>query len=205
MLTIYLTRHGETLWNRENRLQGWMDSELTEIGINNANKLGERLKEIDFRAIYTSPSERALKTAQQVNSVRDIPIFTEPDLKEIYFGEWEGKTKEEIEINFKKEYFDFWNSPNLYNHEPHKGESLTDFKNRVEKAVKGIMAKHPDGNVLMVSHAVVIRAIMSFIMNIPTEKMWEPPFIHGTSLSVFHWNGQKFDIRMLGDISHLGG
>lgn len=203
MLHIYLTRHGETQWNIENRLQGWKNSELTENGISHARLLGERLSQTSLNAIYSSSSERALQTVKYVNAGRDIPIFIDPDLKELSFGEWEGKTHKEIEEIDPKEYFHFWNEPKSYNHQPHKGEGLADFKKRVEEAFKRIIAENTSGNLLIVTHGVVIKAILSFVMDIPTEKMWETPFIHGTSLSVFQWDGEKFTVQMLGDTSHI--
>lgn len=203
MLHIYLTRHGETEWNKENRLQGWRDSNLTEKGINNALKLGERLNETSFNAIYSSPSGRAFQTAKYVRLERDIPIITDKDLREIFLGEWEGKTREEIEADYKTEYFHFWNAPEVYDHEPHQAEGLVDFKKRVEGAVRRVIEDNPSGNILIVTHAVVIKAIISYVKDVPTEKMWDPPFIHGTSLSLFNWDGEKFEVQLLGDTSHM--
>lgn len=203
MLKIYLTRHGETKWNLEKRLQGWKDSELTESGINNALSLGERLHKIEFNAIYTSPSQRAYQTAKYVAMERDIPIYIEEKLKELYFGVWEGQKQEEIEKNYKNEYFNFWNLPHLYNHKQHQGESLTGFKKRVEECLLKIISENPNGNILIVTHAVVIKAIISYIMNKPTENLWDPPFIHGTSLTQFDWDGEKFIVKRVGDTMHL--
>ena len=57
-MKIYITRHGETKWNIQGRMQGWKNSDLTEKGIENAKKLGKSLKEINFDCIYSSPSGR---------------------------------------------------------------------------------------------------------------------------------------------------
>ncbi|UCZ54831.1 histidine phosphatase family protein [Bacillus shivajii] len=205
MLNIYLTRHGETQWNKENRLQGSKDSELTDNGIENAIMLGKRLSNIDFNAIYSSTSERAFQTAKYITLDKDIPIYTNEDLKEIHFGEWEGKTKEEILAikNYNIQFRNFWDNPHTYNHKPHKGEGLTVFKQRVEDAVRRVISENHNGNILIVTHAVVIRAILSFTMNISTEQMWEPPFIHGTSLTTFNWDGEQFNYKMIGDTSHF--
>jgi broad specificity phosphatase PhoE len=205
MLNIYLTRHGETQWNKENRLQGSKDSQLTDKGIKNAIMLGERLRNIDFNAIYSSPIERAFQTAKYIKLDKEVPIYTVEDLKEIHFGDWEGKTQKEVEAIeiYKNEYQNFWNNPNTYNHRPHNGESLTAFKNRVEKAIRRVISDNKDGNVLIVTHAVVIKAIMSITMNILTERMWDPPFIHGTSLTIFNWDGEQFNFKMIGDTSHF--
>lgn len=203
MLQIYLTRHGETEWNIENRLQGWKNSALTEKGVRHAHLLGERLSQTDFRAIFTSSSERALETTNYVNAGRDIPVIVEPNLRELSFGDWEGKTHKEIEEIDEVEYFHFWNSPHLYNHQSHKGEGLADFNKRVQEAFKRIVAEYTSGNLLIVTHGVAIKAILSYVMDLPTEKMWETPFIHGTSLSIFQWDGDKFTVQMLGDTSHF--
>lgn len=205
MLNIYLTRHGETQWNIENRLQGSKNSQLTDKGIEHAFMLGNRLRNIDFSAIYTSPLERALQTANYIKSDKDVPIYTIENLKEMNFGDWEGKTKDEIEAvdNYKNEYHNFWHIPHMYNHKPHNGEGLITFKRRVEEALSKVISSNSDGNILIVTHAVVIKAILSFTMDISTDKMWDPPFIHGTSLTIFKWDGEQFNFKMIGDISHF--
>ncbi|MCM3721161.1 histidine phosphatase family protein [Solibacillus isronensis] len=205
MLNIYLTRHGETQWNIENRLQGSKNSQLTDKGIEHAIMLGNRLRNIDFSAIYTSPLERALQTANYIKSDKDVPIYTIENLKEMNFGDWEGKTKDEIEAvdNYKNEYHNFWHIPQMYNHKPHYGEGLITFKRRVEEVLSKVISSNSDGNILIVTHAVVIKAILSFTMDISTDKMWDPPFIHGTSLTIFQWDGEQFNFKMIGDISHF--
>jgi probable phosphoglycerate mutase len=203
VLNLFITRHGETQWNSENRLQGRKDSELTDNGKRNAVALGERLYPTHFNAIYSSPIDRAVKTAKLIRSDREIPIRLEEGLKEINFGDWEGKVKEEIEQNSKQEFFDFWNAPHQYNHVPHNGESLSDLKRRVEQVINHIIADNKDGNVLIVTHGVAIRAILSYLMNIPTEKWWDGPFIEGTSLTLAQYDGETFHVKMIGDSSHM--
>ncbi|WML55603.1 histidine phosphatase family protein [Neobacillus sp. PS3-12] len=203
MLNIYITRHGETQWNSENRLQGWKDSELTDNGKRNAVALGERLYQINFNTIYTSPIDRAVKTASLVCSDRNIPILFEDGLKEINLGDWEGKVKEEIEQTSKQEFFNFWNAPHLYNHEMHNGESFAALKSRVENVINRIIADNKEGNILIVTHGVTIRAILSYLMNIPTEKWWEGPFIEGTSLTLAQYDEGTFQVKMIGDTLHI--
>jgi probable phosphoglycerate mutase len=203
VLHIYITRHGETQWNSENRLQGWKDSELTDNGIRNAVALGERLYQTEFNAVYSSPIERAVKTTKLICSDRIIPLRLEDGLKEINFGDWEGKVKEEIEQISKQEFFNFWNAPHLYNHEPHNGESLVTLKRRVEQVIYRIIADNTDGNVLIVTHGVAIRAILSYLMNTPTEKWWDGPFIEGTSLTLAQYDEGTFKVKMIGDTLHI--
>lgn len=72
MITLYITRHGETEWNTEKRMQGWSDSNLTVKGGEHAALLGNRLKEVSFDAIYSSPSKRTELTAGLIKGDKDI-------------------------------------------------------------------------------------------------------------------------------------
>lgn len=74
---IYLTRHGQTLWNIENRLQGRGNSKLTEEGKGRAEMLSKRMKNIHIDTIYSSPLERAFITANIIKGDRDIEIITD--------------------------------------------------------------------------------------------------------------------------------
>ncbi len=93
---IYLTRHGQTLWNIENRLQGRGNSKLTEEGKGRAEMLSKRMKNIHIDTIYSSPLERAFITANIIKGDRDIEIITDDGLMEMCFGDYEGKKTEEI-------------------------------------------------------------------------------------------------------------
>ncbi|QKE72173.1 histidine phosphatase family protein [Arthrobacter citreus] len=204
MLTIYLTRHGETEWNIENRLQGSKDSNLTSNGIRDAKLLGKELSEVKFSKIYTSSSKRAVTTANILTSDRSIQLFQEDDLKEINFGDWEGKTNIEINEQFKNEFESLWSSPHLYDHAPHRGESLEDLRNRVGDVIQKIVNSNEEGNVLIVTHAVVLATIVAYLKQSPTEKLWDIPYVHGTSLTIIHVNQDKnIEFKLLCDTSHL--
>ncbi len=73
MLHLYIARHGQTQWNVEKRMQGWLDSDLTELGLYNARALGERLKDIELNQVYISPSKRTEETAKTILGSRRPP------------------------------------------------------------------------------------------------------------------------------------
>ncbi|MEK3886654.1 histidine phosphatase family protein [Bacillus sp. FSL K6-3431] len=200
MLTLYITRHGETEWNIQKRMQGWGDSQLTENGIRNAVCLGKRLNEIDLDAIYLSPSKRTRLTAELICKDRNIPIIFDENLKEIDIGDWEGKTQSYIEENYPNEYHSFWNTPHLYT--SLNGENFIDLQGRVLKSLNAIREKNTSGNVLIVTHSVVIKMLLAFFKNSPLEKLWEPPFIYDTSLTVVELREQDNRIVLEGDLSH---
>lgn len=201
MLKIFLTRHGETEWNIQKRMQGWSDSNLTENGVQNALALGKRLKEVTYEAIYTSPSGRTVATSKLIKGERDIPLIMDKRLKEIHLGDWEGQTSTDIEKLNPIEFHLFWNSPNLYR--PISGESFTELQQRVLEVLNFIRDQHPSGNILIVTHAVVLKTILAFFKRYPLEKLWDPPFIHGTSLSIIEWDGKEANIILEADMSHV--
>lgn len=204
MLTIYLTRHGETVWNIENRLQGSKDSELTASGISDAKLLSEKLEKVSFSKIYTSSSKRAVTTANILKNNRTIPIIEEDDLKEINFGDWEGKTKQEINEGFENEFESLWKTPHLYDHSPHQGESLLDLRERVGNVIQNILNSNEEGNILIVTHAVVLATIVAHLKQSPNEKLWDLPYVHGTSLTIINFDKDKdLQFKVLCDTTHL--
>ncbi|WP_423406748.1 histidine phosphatase family protein [Heyndrickxia sp. MSNUG] len=199
MLKIFITRHGETLWNVEKRLQGWKDSPLTEIGIKNAAALGAALEETPFDAVFCSPSERSVHTAKLIVGNQTIPFYLEQKLREINMGDWEGRTQSEIEESDGDSFHSFWNTPHLYNAKT--GENFEDVQHRAVEAINEIKNAHQSGNILLVTHTVVIKCLLAYFKNLPLEKLWEPPCIHDTSLTVIEIS-QVPKILLEGDISH---
>jgi broad specificity phosphatase PhoE len=200
LLTLYITRHGETEWNTQKKMQGWSDSELTKNGKRNAVLLGNRVREINFDAIYSSPSKRAKITAELIKDDRDIPIIIDDNLMEINMGKWEGQAVSFIKEKYPDEFHSFWNAPHLYN--SLNGESFDELKNRVLKSITSIQEKHSSGSILIVTHSVVIKTLCAYFKNLPLDKLWEPPFIHDTSLTIVELIEKESNIVMEGDLKH---
>ncbi len=202
MPTIYLTRHGETEWNLENRLQGWQDSPLTAKGRSHAEKLGRRLQDIPFQAVYSSPSERAYQTAQLICDGWSTPIETDDRLKEIHMGEWEGQTRETIEQHDLEGYSAFWKTPHLYSSKT--GENFDVLKNRLLACFKDIQLKHQEETVLIVTHGIAINVLLAHFKGNGLDQLWmSSPFIHGTSLTIIESTEQGYSIVLEGDMKHI--
>lgn len=200
-MKIYITRHGETQWNKEGIMQGWENSNLSENGIEDAKKLGDRLKDIDFHCIYCSPLGRAVETAKYIRQDKDTEIVIVEPLKEMGFGRWEGMEHDTIKEMYPDEQYNFWNKPHLYR--PIDGESYEEFFVRVKGALDNIINNVTGENILIVSHAVVIKAIYAIIKKLPLEELWNPPFIHGTSLTVVEVIDKKVNFILEANTSHL--
>lgn len=200
-MKLYITRHGETEWNKAGKMQGWKDSNLSEKGIENAKRLGAKLREIEFDCIYCSPLGRALDTAKHIKGDKGTNIVICEDLKEMGFGTWEGMEHAKIEEFYPEQQYSFWNEPHLY--EPVDGETFEVFLDRVRSVLNYIISNASGENVLVVTHAAVIKAIYSIIRNLPLEDFWSPPFMYDTCLSVLEIANEKTSFILEADISHL--
>ncbi len=154
--SVILVRHGETLWNIEKRLQGNMNSPLTENGIRQAEDTGIILDKIKIDSVYSSPLERAYKTAEIITGNRNLKISVKENLREINLGPWEGKTKEETRISDPLEYYNFWNEPEKFNLEG--AENFKNLQNRMAAQLSTILDENEGKTVLVVSHWIAIMA-----------------------------------------------
>ena len=200
-MKIYMTRHGQTVWNKEKRMQGRLDSGLTESGIENARLLGRHLKELRFEAIYSSPSGRTMKTAELLMGYTSAPVISDEELLEIHMGSWEGQKQMDVRKLYPDDFHAFWNSPHLY--KPAEGERFEQVQERAMRMLDKVVKNHPEGNVLVVTHTVVIKTLLAALKEKPMEQLWDPPYLHDTCLSVIDCTEGKKRILLEADISHL--
>lgn len=160
MLNVFLLRHGETQWNADgNRYCGRTDIPLTKKGISQAELIHNQLSDIKFNAVYSSPLQRALSTAQ-IASGKD-PVITDERLIEFRFGKWEGKTKEEF-IPEDPALWDRWcNDPGTTNAGV-TGETANEVVQRVNNFFEFALKKFPSGNILVVGHNGINRFYLAF-------------------------------------------
>jgi broad specificity phosphatase PhoE len=201
MTTLYITRHGETEWNTEGRMQGWNDSPLTELGVNQAYWLHERLKDMEFHAIYSSPAGRAYKTAEILKGERNIEIIAHDALREMNLCQWEGLDQKEIKEKDEECFYNYWKAPHLY--KPLLGEDFLELQDRITSGIKEIVKNHSDETVLIVTHTMTLKALMAGLNNKPISTLWDPPYINQTSLTIIQVDDGKISIEMYADDSHL--
>lgn len=199
-MKIYITRHGQTDWNVEGRMQGAKNSTLTEQGKIDAIKLGDSLNDIKIDYIYTSPLTRAYDTAQLIKGERDIPIEIYENLKEMNFGIWEGMHSDEVMRDYKDEHYRFWNEPHIYT--PNGGETFYELIKRVEKTLQDIINKNKGENILIVTHTIIIKAIYSILKKYEVKDFWNPPYINNTCLTILDYNEGNYTFVLEADTSH---
>src|SRR5688500_620517 len=130
MPLLALVRHGQSLWNLEDRFTGWIDVPLTEKGEEEARHAGELLREIDFQAAYTSVLSRAQDTLAIMLDVmgRDIPVIRDQALNERMYGELQGLNKQRTREKYGADIVQLWRRS--YDIPPPGGEALRDTAER---------------------------------------------------------------------------
>lgn len=177
MLTLYVVRHGKTLFNEKHLIQGVCDSPLTEEGIAQARKLASELNSVSFDACYVSPMNRAVQTARYIIAGKNIPLYINENLKEFNFGSLEGDSEKELVTIY----------PVLQGEhvESFDGEDMHEFTKRILFALDEIRKESKDGNVLVVTHSGVITALLHAITNLPDKDIVR---IKNCSVTKLAWN-----------------
>ncbi len=160
--TIVLVRHGETDWNRDNRLQGHADPPLNAAGRAQARSLARSL-DIAPDAVYSSPLARARETAAILAGGLGLEVVLVEDLREVDVGSWSGLTRAQVEERFPAGYRRWLE----YGHGWEDGETYEALGERVLASVHEIAEKHPGSRVLAVTHGGPIRAVLAAAAGVP--------------------------------------
>lgn len=176
-----MVRHGETDWNRRNRIQGWNDIPLNSAGMKQADRTARQLAGMNIAAVYSSPLMRALQTAERISGKHGLEPVIVDEFRELHQGVWEGLDVAEAKKRFPASYRKWLASP-LENRPP-GGESVAEVRDRVIKAYSRIIGEHPGGRTIcIVSHKVVIsiikcvrlnRDLNSIHLHLPENAEWE--------------------------------
>ncbi len=158
MATILLVRHGENNWVKENRLAGWTPGVvLNDNGHAQAKALSERLAHLPIKAIYTSPLERCVQTAEHVANPHGLDLIEFPEMGEVKYGEWEGAKI--AELSKKKEWHTIQFFPSRF--EFPDGESLRGVQARAVNSIEMLAQRHSDEMVIVCAHADVIKLVIA--------------------------------------------
>lgn len=192
-MELYLIRHGKTIWNKDNRLQGSKNIELAEEGIEAAKKLGEELKNTDFDYVFSSPLDRAYNTAVLATQNR-FSITKDENLREINFGDLEGHTYEEMEnADHPSRYF--FTAPEKFQPAPN-GESLESVCQRTKKFVQTIIepiyTKNPEARIMLVAHGALNKAIMCYLENHGLDQFWKDGLQKNCQATIFAFDGNSW-------------
>ena len=200
MTKIILTRHGITQWNIDKKYQGQSDTPLSKEGLEQAEKLAESLKNEKIDAVYSSDLLRAQKTAECIAGNHGLKVNTEPRLREIMFGEWEGLTFAQIDGKWPETFRDLFNHPDTITIPG--GESFQEVQKRAYTAFLDIIKKHPDETVVIVSHGGTIGTIFCSILELNLKHIFSIKQNNASINRIEYANDRAF-ITLLNDTHHL--
>lgn len=197
-MRLILVRHGETIWNREKRVQGFSDVDLSAEGLIQTEKLAIALREKRIEAICASPLRRAFHTARTIGKFHHLPIMIEPQLKELNQGDLEGKTYRELRDDYGSLLDQWLESPASFIMP--NGESLAQLQERAWPAIERLI--RVDKDTLVVSHSFTIMVLLCRIRGLDLSRVREVQVGLASKTEVEINNG-RCEVELFNDTSHL--
>ena len=191
MTTLVLIRHATNDWVHKGLLAGWTPGvHLNEQGRAQAQALAERLACSHLDAVYSSPLERALETAQAVVAPHGLEVRTHEGIGEVHYGDWNGQPLKKL---YKKP---LWRSVQLYPSGTRfpNGDSIGEMQARVVATLDEIRSAHPNQVVAIVAHADVIKAVVAYYAGMPLD-LFQRLVISPASVTIIRFN--RFGPRLL--------
>jgi phosphoserine phosphatase len=198
--TVFLVRHAQTMSNIAGRYMGWIDEDLSEEGIWQAEQLSHRLEDRSITSAYSSPLRRAYRTAEIIAVPHSIPVSQLEGLGEIRIGVWEGMYAAEIEAKFP----DVWR---VWRRDPSSiqmpgGESLAQVRERAIASFEDIVETNRGHQVLVVTHDVIVRLLVAYCLDVSTN-IYRRLEAANASLTIIQLIDDKRRLRLLNDTGHL--
>ena len=173
MLLMDMLRHGET--ESGGGFRGSLDDLLTDQGWQQMRQTTSRPAAWD--AIISSPLRRCADFAAHLADQLSLPLFIEDGLRELHFGDWEGKQAQVLMDECADDLGRFWENP--YTFTPPAGEPMTAFDQRVTSAIQQIAQRHAGEHVLLVTHGGVMRLLTARARGLPREQLLQVEVGHG--------------------------
>jgi len=198
--TILLVRHGETLDNIRGVAQGWSDSALSDLGLQQVRRLAGRVRDLAPSALYCSNLPRAISSANELAAVTGLEPRVLEDLRELNCGDWEGSTFVDVQKQ-EPDFFQRW-SRDMDLAVP-GGESFADLEIRMKRALDQIQKEQGEhrGTVAVVSHGLAIRVAATILLKVPlpTARSFAQD---NAALNIFHWRMDRYVLKVWNDTTH---
>jgi broad specificity phosphatase PhoE len=198
-LTILLTRHGQTDWNKAGRWQGHADIPLNETGQQQAAALCQRLQSWPIDTIYTSDLQRCVQTATPLANTLGLEPIKASIWRERDVGDFSGMTGAQA----REQYPDVWDKATRGMVDPPNGEPFTEVLSRAWQAYETVAEDHSEGTVMVVTHGGLLHALLGQIMGIDRTVYGRFSMRGNTGLSVIEVNDRGPVVTRLNDTSHL--
>ena len=200
-LIIYFLRHGETTASQTGGYCGTLDPDLTPEGYQMAEDFAAAYKALPWAAVFSSPLRRAVATAKPLCEAAGIRMQLKEGLREIAYGQWEGKTPEEVNREFHEPYVRWladpgWNAPT-------GGERGIDIARRSSLVIEEIEQTCRAGNVLVVSHKATTRIMLCSLLGIDVGRFRDRLDMPVASISIVEMAVNGPLLHRMGDRAHL--
>ena len=201
MTTIYLIRHAEAEGNLYRRIHGHYNALVTDNGFRQIEALKNRFEPIHIDAVWSSDLYRTMTTARSIYIPKSLPLYTDPQLREVNMGDWEDHPWGEVRHTQPELLTKFnnsdptWRAPN--------GESLFEVGTRLETSIRRIAQQHDGQTIAIFSHGTAIRQFTANVKGLSPEQWHTLGHSDNTAVSKFLYDDGCFTIEMEGDGSHL--
>ncbi len=200
MVDIYLLRHGQTAWNKDLIFRGRADVPLDDHGLAQAKCAVKALENTPLVEIHSSPLSRAVQTAHPTADAKNLPLKEAPELLDIDYGQWTGKSQVEIEKLFPELNRQWLQCPEQV-HFP-DGEDLSAVRERAFAYLLTLARTTGDGTILLVSHRVVLKVLICAALELELSKFWQVK-LDTACLSVLSFEDNRFSLSRMNDTCHL--
>ena len=201
MTRVYLIRHAEAEGNIYRRAQGWYDGAVSAKGARQIAALAERFKDVPVDALYSSDLARTVATAGAITKYHDIPIQTEPRLREINLGDWEDQPFGDLKHRDPEMLSYFNDDPERWR--VRGAESFPALTKRIRGVVTELAAKHDGQTIVCVSHGMAIRSLTADILGIASRDIPLVPHGDNTAVTALEAEGDTLRLLYASDTKHL--
>lgn len=200
MATFFLIRHAVNEWVKTGKLAGWTPAvHLNDLGRVQAEALGQRLVETKLTALYSSPLERTIETAQAIAKHHpDLTLHVENGVGEVRYGEWQGKALKKLAK--QKAWYTVQHVPSRMQFPD--GETMRGAQARAVDTIERLNLEHPEGIVAVVSHSDIIKMIVAHYLGMHLD-LFQRLNISPASLSIIQLGSDRPMIQVVNDTSHL--
>lgn len=200
MTRIFLIRHGRTEWNRQEIFRGRADVLLDDVGLKQAAALAGRLAGVGLLAVYSSPLQRALATAECVGRSGGLQPQAVEELTDMSYGAWEGQHHVQVRERDPDLYARWLSEPHLVR--PPGGETLAEVRRRATAALDRVALSHPHDTVAVVSHRVVNKVLLCAALGLGDDGFWR--IRQDTAcLNILEYENGHITVGLLNDTCHL--
>jgi probable phosphoglycerate mutase len=200
MTSIYLIRHGQTAWNKEEIFRGRTDVPLDETGLAQAELAGESLKGVTIDAIYSSPLSRAWQTAEKIARFHHLIVQSLPGIIDMSFGNWEGHAHQKIKAMDGETYRQWIEEPHLVRLPG--GETLEDVRKRAMAALEEVIEFNPGKTLTLVSHRVVNKVLICGVLGIDNSHFWQIAQ-DTTAINLIQYKKGRYILSFMNETCHL--